>query len=131
MSLLAAVDLNWLLQFIVTVFILALGLLHLVKNTASRYFLADENDSDGISGWSSPRATTAAAKNIDSCMMKTTMKTTELIPEEAACAVCGNLTKKKCSGCKMVMYWYANYFEDQLLILCYFMERLIDDICVR
>ena len=32
------VDLNWLLQFIFTVFVIGLGLLHLVKNTASKYF---------------------------------------------------------------------------------------------
>lgn len=126
MSLLAAVDLNWLLQFIVTVFIVAFGLLHLVKNTASRYFLAEDNDpdNDDVSEWSSAIASTAAEKNNRSCnssitsshnhMMMTTSRETEgltrgraaaaVAAEDDACAVCGNRTKKKCSGCKMVMY---------------------------
>lgn len=35
---------------------------------------------------------------------ETTMVKRDLISERDACAVCGNPTKKKCSGCKMVMY---------------------------
>ncbi|XP_071919108.1 ubiquitin carboxyl-terminal hydrolase 18 isoform X2 [Coffea arabica] len=124
MSLLAAVDLNWLLQFVVTVFIVAFGLLHLVKNTASKYFLAEDSDpdNDDVSEWSSAIASTAAEKNSRNCnnsssnnhmmMMTTTSRATEEVTrgtaapalEDDACAVCGNRTKKKCSGCKMVMY---------------------------
>ncbi|KAJ6856104.1 hypothetical protein NC651_037851 [Populus alba x Populus x berolinensis] len=37
-------DLNWLLQFIFTVFVIGLGLLHLVNNTASKYFEAAESN---------------------------------------------------------------------------------------
>ncbi|XP_027081275.2 ubiquitin carboxyl-terminal hydrolase 18-like isoform X1 [Coffea arabica] len=124
MSLLAAVDLNWPLQFVVTVFIVAFGLLHLVKNTASKYFLAEDSDPDNdhVSEWSSAIASTAAEKNSRNCnnsssnnhmmMMTTTSRATEEVTrgtaapalEDDACAVCGNRTKKKCSGCKMVMY---------------------------
>ncbi|GMQ02672.1 hypothetical protein CsSME_00048786 [Camellia sinensis var. sinensis] len=89
-------DLNWFLQFIVTAFIIAFGLLHLVKNTASKYFMVDANfDSPdpsssppplgrgGGEGRKMPRVSATAA---DSCV------------------VCGNSTTKQCSGCKLVRY---------------------------
>lgn len=108
MLLLAAVDLNWLLQFIVTLFVVAFGLLHVLRNTASKYFLADdENGSSdnctGVSGWSSTMAM-AMNFNRQNTTTATTMTARDFASEGDACAVCGNPTKKKCSGCKMVMY---------------------------
>ena len=75
-------DLNWFLQFIVTALVIAFGLLHLVKNTASKYFMVDAN-----------------FDSLDSRKMRP--------PAADSCVVCGNLTTKQCSGCKLVKYWYA------------------------
>ncbi|KAM7459661.1 hypothetical protein LguiA_036655 [Lonicera macranthoides] len=74
-------DLNWFLQFILTAFIISLGLLYLVKNTASKYFVVDSNFDS-----SSPVKMPGFDENGD------------------ICAVCSNYTKKQCSGCKMVRY---------------------------
>lgn len=67
-------DLNWLLQFVVTAFVVGLGLLYLVKNTASKYFVVESNFE-------------ADNKMLRDC-----------------CVVCSNLAKNQCSGCKMVRY---------------------------
>ncbi|KAL3500224.1 hypothetical protein ACH5RR_039317 [Cinchona calisaya] len=119
MSLLAAVDLNWLLQFIVTVFILAFGFLHIVKSTASKCFLAEENNhlNDDVSDTltpttSAPTKNNTATNNNNNQMTMTTRAAAaageatrgRVVAEEDACVVCGSHTKKKCSGCKMVMY---------------------------
>ncbi|GFZ08201.1 ubiquitin-specific protease 18 [Actinidia rufa] len=72
-------DLNWFLQFIVTALVIAFGLLHLVKNTASKYFVVDAN-----------------FDSLDARKMPP--------PTADSCVVCGNLTTKQCSGCKMVKY---------------------------
>uniref|UniRef100_A0A5B6YGP5 Putative ubiquitin carboxyl-terminal hydrolase 18 n=1 Tax=Davidia involucrata TaxID=16924 RepID=A0A5B6YGP5_DAVIN len=84
------VDLNWFLQFIVTAFIIALGLLQLVKNTASKYFVVDANfessDTASPDGDRRDRQMPGVIRTGD------------------ACEVCGNLTKKQCSGCKLVRY---------------------------
>ncbi|KAL7187156.1 hypothetical protein ACSBR1_037260 [Camellia fascicularis] len=89
-------DLNWFLQFIVTAFIIAFGLLHLVKNTASKYFMVDANfDSPdpsssppplGRGGGEGRKMPGVSATAADSCV------------------VCGNSTTKQCSGCKLVRY---------------------------
>ncbi|XP_059658289.1 ubiquitin carboxyl-terminal hydrolase 18 [Cornus florida] len=81
-----SLDLNWFIQFIVTAFIFALGVLHLVKNTASKYFVVDANFE---SSYSDPDA----ARNLPG-----------VIAMGDACVVCGNFTKKHCSGCKRVRY---------------------------
>ncbi|PSS20979.1 Ubiquitin carboxyl-terminal hydrolase [Actinidia chinensis var. chinensis] len=72
-------DLNWFLQFIVTALVIAFGLLHLVKNTASKYFMVDAN-----------------FDSLDARKMPP--------PAADSCVVCGNLTTKQCSGCKLVKY---------------------------
>ncbi|KAA8525814.1 hypothetical protein F0562_007669 [Nyssa sinensis] len=84
------VDLNWFLQFIFTAFIIVLGLLQLVKNTASKYFVVDANfeSSDTASPDGDGRD----------------QKMPGVIGTGDACEVCGNLGKKKCSGCKLVRY---------------------------
>ncbi|KAE8718916.1 Ubiquitin carboxyl-terminal hydrolase 19 [Hibiscus syriacus] len=75
-------DTNWFLQFILTLFVLALGALHLIKNTASRYFEV-EADFD--------RESTMPSIPIDNNRVST-------------CAVCSNPAPKKCSRCKSVRY---------------------------
>ncbi|KZV31693.1 ubiquitin carboxyl-terminal hydrolase 19-like [Dorcoceras hygrometricum] len=87
-----AVDLNGFLQFVVTVFLLLFGLLYLIRNTASRYFMMDSNFDSSASDYSSvskKMAVTASGGGAGN-------------PE--SCAVCGNLTKKHCARCKMVKY---------------------------
>ncbi|EXB74929.1 Ubiquitin carboxyl-terminal hydrolase 19 [Morus notabilis] len=80
-------DLNWFLQFILTVFIIAVGVLHLVKNTASKYFEVDANFEGGGGGAHSDR-TPMPGVLVDDC----------------ACVVCGNSGPKQCSRCKAVRY---------------------------
>ncbi|GAV77829.1 UCH domain-containing protein/zf-MYND domain-containing protein [Cephalotus follicularis] len=79
----STVDLKWLVQLVFTVFVVALGLLHLVKNTASKYFEVDANFDD-----------------------RSTNQPMPLEPDDAVCASCGiSLSKmKKCSRCKSVLY---------------------------
>ncbi|VVA11679.1 PREDICTED: ubiquitin [Prunus dulcis] len=77
-------DLNWFLQFIFTAFIIAFGLLHFVKNTASKYFEVDANFEGG--------------DHSDRTQMPGALM------EDPVCAVCGNSGPKKCSRCKAVRY---------------------------
>lgn len=86
------VDLNWFLQLIFTLFIIALGLLHLVKNTASKYFEVDANFEGGGGG------STYRNRSVPTIHMET---------EGSSCANCGNHGTKKCSRCKSVRYWYS------------------------
>ncbi|KAG6382758.1 hypothetical protein SASPL_157536 [Salvia splendens] len=87
-----AADLNWFLQFIVLALVGISGMLYLVRNTASRYFVVDSSFDSSAADYSSldrrKRDSMAggAAEGFDSCV------------------VCGNLTKKQCAGCKMVKY---------------------------
>ncbi|XP_042004279.1 ubiquitin carboxyl-terminal hydrolase 18-like [Salvia splendens] len=88
-------DLNWFLQFIVLASVGIFGLLYLVRNTASKYFVVDSNFDSSSADYSSldrqkrdsmAEAAGGAAEGFDSCV------------------VCGLLTKKQCAGCKMVKY---------------------------
>ncbi|KAL1532363.1 Ubiquitin carboxyl-terminal hydrolase 19, variant 4 [Salvia divinorum] len=90
-----AADLNWFLQFIVLALVGIFGLLYLVRNTASRYFVVDSNFDSSAADYSSldrrkrdsmAEPAGGAAEGFDSCV------------------VCGHLTKKQCAGCKMVKY---------------------------
>lgn len=88
-----SLDLNWLLRFVVTAFFVALGLVHLVRNTASKYFVANF---EGAEAPSLPSGGPTASN---------TMPGVERTVD--ACVVCGNSANKKCSGCKAVRYWYT------------------------
>ncbi|GFP81638.1 ubiquitin carboxyl-terminal hydrolase 19 [Phtheirospermum japonicum] len=90
-----AADLNWFLQFIVLAFAGVFGLLYLIRNTASRYFVVDSNFDSSAADYSSlisrRRESMAenggrAAESFDSC------------------AVCDLPANKQCAGCKMVKY---------------------------
>ncbi|GMI95132.1 ubiquitin-specific protease 19 [Hibiscus trionum] len=74
-------DANWFLQFIFTLLVLALGALHLIKNTASKYFRPDADFDRRI-----------------------TMPSIPIDNDVSACAVCSNPAPKKCSRCKSVRY---------------------------
>ncbi|KAH9798614.1 ubiquitin carboxyl-terminal hydrolase 19 [Citrus sinensis] len=85
------VDLNWFLQLILTVFIIAFGLLHLVKNTASKYFEVDANFEGGTTtDRSNGHAMSSSVPSGSS--------------DDLSCIVCGNPGSKKCSRCKSVRY---------------------------
>ncbi|XP_022982089.1 ubiquitin carboxyl-terminal hydrolase 18-like [Cucurbita maxima] len=88
----ATLDLNWFLQLILTVFFIIFGLLHLVKNTASKYFEVDANfEASGGGG-------TAGKGDCNS------MSGGAASMGDAVCVVCGNMGSKKCSRCKAVRY---------------------------
>nr|GMD21745.1 ubiquitin carboxyl-terminal hydrolase 18-like [Ipomoea batatas] len=81
MSVSADLNLTWVLQFIATVFLIALALLHLLKNTASKYFVVDASFDS-----------TAAAHH----------RKMEVLDD--GCIVCRSPASKHCSRCKMVKY---------------------------
>ncbi|XP_034683402.1 ubiquitin carboxyl-terminal hydrolase 18-like isoform X2 [Vitis riparia] len=100
-----SLDLNWFLQFIFTSFVVALGLLHLVKNTASKYFVVDANFEGGRGGGGGEGGGAGAGDvsvpgggRSDPSIMPGVSGTGD------SCLVCGNLGTKKCSGCKAVRY---------------------------
>jgi ubiquitin carboxyl-terminal hydrolase 36/42 len=86
------VDLNWLLQFIFTVFVIGLGLLHLVKNTASKYFEVGANF----------EAAESSHTAIDPNIINQAVEAEE---DSSICGNCGGFGSKKCSRCKSVRYW--------------------------
>ncbi|GAA0185681.1 cysteine protease [Lithospermum erythrorhizon] len=90
-----AVDLNvnWFVQFIITTFIVGLGFgLHrFLKDTASKFFLFE----DPINHSSS-----SSYSSLNSRKRGFYMAADATEP----CAVCGKLTKKRCSRCKIISY---------------------------
>ncbi|PIN03069.1 Ubiquitin carboxyl-terminal hydrolase [Handroanthus impetiginosus] len=90
-----AADLNWFLQFVVFVFAGAFGLLYLVRNTASRYFVVDSNFDSSATDYSS----------LDRSKSGNMGESGGGVGESFdCCAVCGLRTKKQCARCKMVKY---------------------------
>jgi ubiquitin carboxyl-terminal hydrolase 36/42 len=77
-------DLNWFIQFVITLFIVSIALLYLVKNTASKYFVVD-----------------STFDSSESNRMPSFSETRDV------CQVCTNSGSKQCSGCKMVRYCSA------------------------
>ena len=95
-----SLDLNWFLQFIFTSFVVALGLLHLVKNTASKYFVVDANFEGGGGGVAEVGdVSVPGGSRSDPNIMPGVSGTGD------SCLVCGKLGTKQCSGCKTVRYW--------------------------
>ncbi|KAK7352614.1 hypothetical protein VNO80_18038 [Phaseolus coccineus] len=81
-------DLKWLLQFVFSAFVLAMGLHALVKNTASKYFEVD--------------ATFEGEQHQQQHHRHDAMP--GLPMDDSLCAVCRNPGSKKCSRCKSVRY---------------------------
>ncbi|ESW08912.1 hypothetical protein PHAVU_009G084800 [Phaseolus vulgaris] len=81
-------DLKWLLQFVFSAFVLAMGLHALVKNTASKYFEVD--------------ATFEGEHHQQHHHRHDAMP--GLPMDDSVCAVCRNPGSKKCSRCKSVRY---------------------------
>ncbi|GMH11773.1 hypothetical protein Nepgr_013614 [Nepenthes gracilis] len=92
-----SLDLNWFLQFLFTAFVVSLGLLHLLKNTASKYFVVDASFDSSDSA--SSTTTTSSLSPKDSPMPGLPHSV-----EDERCAVCGKSGSKKCSRCKAVRY---------------------------
>ncbi|KAL3650959.1 Ubiquitin carboxyl-terminal hydrolase 18 [Castilleja foliolosa] len=90
-----AADLNWFLQFIVLAFAGGFGLLYLIRNTASKYFVVDSNFDSSASDYS------ALISRRRESMAENGGRAAESFE---SCAVCGLSTTKHCSSCKMVMY---------------------------
>ncbi|KAF9615441.1 hypothetical protein IFM89_023547 [Coptis chinensis] len=85
-----ALDLYPLLfQFIFTAILIGIGLLHLLKTTASSYFLGDANFQEEENN----------NNNINMCAVAVESG------DGGVCAACGKAgSSKRCSGCKAVMY---------------------------
>ncbi|KAJ8555346.1 hypothetical protein K7X08_012842 [Anisodus acutangulus] len=81
-----AVDLNSYLQLVLTAIAVVVTLLYLVKSTASKYFVVDDDS------------------NFDSSAPTATARFGDRRMEPEGCGVCGNITTKQCSRCKMVKY---------------------------
>ncbi|RDY08579.1 Ubiquitin carboxyl-terminal hydrolase 19, partial [Mucuna pruriens] len=85
-------DLKWLLQFVFSAFVLAIGLHALVKNTASKYFEVDATFDGEHHHHAMPG----------------------LLMDDSLCAVCRNPGNKKCSRCKSLNeIERRNYFGSQ------------------
>ncbi|XP_010259741.1 PREDICTED: uncharacterized protein LOC104599075 [Nelumbo nucifera] len=89
-------DPSWVLQLVFTAFLFVLGFLHLVKNTASKYFVVDANF-DGGGGGGGVVATGDGSLGTGEEMLA-------VDGGGQLCAMCGNSARKKCSGCKTVRY---------------------------
>lgn len=92
-------DLYWFFQFFFTAFLVGLGLLHLLKNASSKYFVVDANFDEGGGAATAVAALDGRPTASDGMLT--------VAGDGDACALCGNSANKKCSGCKAVRYWCA------------------------
>ncbi|GAB2276104.1 hypothetical protein Dimus_010845 [Dionaea muscipula] len=94
-------DLNWFLHLVFTLFVLALGLRHLLKNTASKYLVV--NAGFYPSSESHPSTIPSSySPLLPSTHLAASMPGVHVAGD--SCAVCGRPAPKKCSRCKAVMY---------------------------
>lgn len=89
-----SLDLNWILQFVLTAFLVVVGLLRIVRNTASRYFEVDAN-------FEPVAADTTSSAVVSGCR-PTPMPGIAGIAH--VCALCREPARSLCSGCKDVRY---------------------------
>ncbi|KAI3756115.1 hypothetical protein L1987_55929 [Smallanthus sonchifolius] len=87
-------DLNWYLRVVITAFAIICGLIYSVK-TAAKYFLIDGEYVSNSQSSSSPSVTVVS--RLSSSMPA-------IVDTSDPCVVCGSLTKKQCSRCKVVRY---------------------------
>ncbi|PIA58902.1 hypothetical protein AQUCO_00400035v1 [Aquilegia coerulea] len=108
-----SIDLYPLLQFIFTAFLIAIGILHLVKTTASKYFVVDE---DNTSNFEQQQQTTTSSTTTTTRRRRERRRREEVASMVAvantgdgcSCALCGNFGIKQCSACKAVKYCSAS-----------------------
>ncbi|CAJ1973610.1 unnamed protein product [Sphenostylis stenocarpa] len=91
-------DLKWLLQFVFSAFVLAMGLHALVKNTASKYFEVEAP----FEGEQQQQQQHNHNHSMPGLLM-----------DDSLCAVCRNPGSKKCSRCKSVRYCAAANLSSQ------------------
>lgn len=89
----ASWDLNWFLQLLLSVIVVAVGVHYFVKATASKYFLVDAN-------FEGDHHALAAADPMPGALAAAA---------DPLCAVCATPAPKKCSRCKAVRYWYGSF----------------------
>ncbi|KAI3961500.1 hypothetical protein MKX01_001236 [Papaver californicum] len=87
------VDLYSFIQFLFTILIILFGLLHLVKNTAKKYFFVDATFDEEVVEEEEDKQ----HNHTQDTIMITTA-------EKSFCASCGTHATKSCSGCKAVRY---------------------------
>lgn len=114
-----SLDLNWYLQFGITAFAVLFGLIYLVKNTASKYFVVDGDDDARFDSHSQSSSSPAASS--DSVVSPSSSSSMPgFVTTSDPCVVCGSLTKKHCSRCKGVRYcsescqrshWFSGHKE--------------------
>lgn len=85
------VDLYSFIQFLFTILIILLGLLHLVKNTAKKYFFVDATFDEEV-------------VEEEDKQHNHTQDTIMITAEKFSCASCGTHATKSCNGCKAVRY---------------------------
>ncbi|XP_024996114.1 ubiquitin carboxyl-terminal hydrolase 18-like [Cynara cardunculus var. scolymus] len=94
-------DLNWYLQLGITAFAVFFGLIYLVKNTASKYFFVEGDDDPRFDSHSQ---SSSSSSQSDTVVSPSSSSMPGLVATSDSCVVCGSLTKKYCSRCKVVRY---------------------------
>ncbi|KAL4577792.1 hypothetical protein LXL04_013906 [Taraxacum kok-saghyz] len=116
-----SLDLNRYLQFGIITFAILFGLILLVKNTASKYFVVDGDDDARFD--SHPQSSSPAAPS-DSGVSPSSSSMPGIVATSDLCVVCGSLTKKHCSRCKGVRYWYIRTVAICFLVTSQFFRKI-------
>ena len=99
-----SLDLNWYLQLGITAFAVFFGLIFLVKNTASKYFFVEGDDDARFDSHSQSSSSSSSSCQSESVVSPSSSSMPGLVATSDSCVVCGSLTKKHCSRCKVVRY---------------------------